>query len=282
VADHSLVMPALAAGEIDLTSATTSAGLFNAMAKGTPIKLFMERAREAPGMGSNAILVNNELYARGFTNLDGYRLAKGQKIGMAARGSVAQYMHVTALERVGLTANDVDWQWGMAPSVSTQLLATNKIGLANLALPGAYAAAKKGVGKIVAWSDEIKPNFVLVLMVVNEKFLAAHYSAVVRFGMAMLQANREYNAAARNGNPEILEIISKATGLPASVIDETRPRWALMSEDGLPDLASIMEQQRFWHERTDLLVKTVPEDQMFTLKAIKEARARLDERNPFV
>ena len=56
--DGSLSMPALVAGELDITGATLSAGLFNLMAKGSDLRLFFERGREAPGWGSNAILVS--------------------------------------------------------------------------------------------------------------------------------------------------------------------------------------------------------------------------------
>src|SRR5215510_8302726 len=38
--DGSLSMPALAANELDITGATISAGMFNLMAKGTPVSLF--------------------------------------------------------------------------------------------------------------------------------------------------------------------------------------------------------------------------------------------------
>jgi hypothetical protein len=47
--DGSLSMPTLIAGELDITGATLSAGLFNLMSKGANLRLFFERGREAPG-----------------------------------------------------------------------------------------------------------------------------------------------------------------------------------------------------------------------------------------
>ncbi|MEL3888848.1 ABC transporter substrate-binding protein [Ferrovibrio sp. MS7] len=280
--DQAQAMPGLAAGEFDITGATISAGLFNLMAKGTPVRLIMEGGRESPGMGSNAILVSNETYAAGFTNLAGYKFAKGRNFGVSTRGAVAQYLHYTALERAGLTPDDVSWQWGLDTRNSLALMPAERVHVINIPLPGAYAAQKRGVGKVVTWSDEIAPNFVLACRAASQKFLAERYSAVVRFIMAILHANAEFNAAAQNGNPEVLKIIAEGTGLEPEVIDECRPRWTQMTPDGIPNVQSIMNQQMFWKDKTDLLARPVPEDSLFDLGAVREAKKRLEDKNPFI
>ena len=279
--DGSLSMPALAAGELDITGATLSAGLFNLMAKGTDLRLFFERGREAPGWGSNAILVSNEMWEKGFRNVDGYKFAKGARIGISSRGSVAHYLHTVGLERAGLKVDDAEWQWGLTPQVSLPLMQQNRLDILNLPLPGAYAAQNKGVGKVATWSDEIAPDFVLACSVASRKFLREQHSAAVRFSMAIMQANIEFMDAAKSGNPEVLKIIAENTGLTTQVIDETRPRWTYMNPDGIPNMPSIVAQQKFWHERTDLLARTVADDEIFDDRAIKEAWQRLSEKNPF-
>ncbi len=280
--DGSLSMPALTAGELDITGATLSAGLFNVMAKGVGLRLFFERGREAPNWGSNAILVSNAMWEKGFRDVDGYKFAKGAKIGISSRGSVAQYLHAMGLEKAGLKEDDVEWQWGLSPQVSLPLMQQNRIDILNMPLPGAYAAQHKGIGKVATWSDELAPNFVLACSVATEKFLRERHSAVVRFSMAIMQGNVEFMDAAKSGNPEILKIIADSTGLSVPIIDETRPRWTFMVVDGTPNMASIVAQQKFWRERTDLLARSVPEDQLFDDRAIKEAKQRLGEKNPFI
>lgn len=279
--DGSLSMPALVAGELDITGATLSAGLFNLMAKGSDLRLFFERGREAPGWGSNAILVSNQMWEKGFRNVDGYKFAKGGKIGISSRGSVAHYLHTMGLERSGLKVDDMDWQWGLTPQVSLPLMQQGRLDVLNMPLPGAYAAQNKGIAKVATWSDELAPDFVLACSVASRKFLREQHSAVVRFSMAIMQGNIEFMEAAKSGNPEILKIIADNTGLDASVIDETRPRWTYMNVDGIPNMPSIAAQQKFWHERTDLLVKSVPENELFDDRAIKEAWQRLSDKNPF-
>jgi NitT/TauT family transport system substrate-binding protein len=280
--DGSLSMPALAAGELDITGSTISAGMFNLMAKGTPVSLFMERGREDPGMGSNSILVSNELYEKGFKGVEGYKHAKGQHLAISSRGSVAHYLHTQALARVGLEPGDLEWNWGMTPQVSIPLMKQGRIGIMNLPLPGAYAVQKQGVGKVATWSDEIAPGFVLACSMAHDKFLAEKHSAAVRFCMAIMQGNKEYMDAAKTGNPETLKILADGTRLTPEVIDETRPRWTYMVADGLPNLKPIMDQQRYWHEKTDLLTRTVPEERLFKLDAVKEAWKRYNDKNPFL
>jgi len=279
--DGSLSMPALAAGELDITGATLSAGLFNLMSKGAGLRLFFERGREAPGWGSNAIMVSNEMWEKGFRTVDGYKVAKGGKIGISSRGSVAHYLHTMGLERAGLKEDQLEWQWGLSPQVSLPLMQQNRIDILNMPLPGAYAAQHRGIGKVATWSDELAPNFVLACSVASEKFLREQHSAAVRFCMAIMQGNIEFMEAAKSGNPEILQIMADNTGLTVPIIDETRPRWTYMSIDGIPNMPSIIAQQKFWRQRTDLLARAVPEDQLFDDKAIREAKQRLDEKNPF-
>ena len=280
--DGSLSMPALAAGELDITGATLSAGLFNLMAKGAGLRMFMERGREAPGWGSNSIMVSNDLWEKGFRSVDGYRHAKGEKIGISSRGSVAHYLHAHGLARAGLKPDDLEWQWGMSPNVSLPLMKQGRIGIINLPLPGAYAAQKQGVGRVATWSDEIAPNFVLACSVASEKFLTTNHNAAVRFCMAIMQGNMDFMDAAKTGNAEVLKIIADATGLTAPIIDETRPRWTFMTIDGTPNLPSIIAQQNYWRQSTDLLARAVPEDQLFDSRAIVEAKRRMAEKNPFI
>lgn len=280
--DGSLSMPRIAAGELDITGATISAGLFNLMAKGAPVRMFMEAGRETAGWGSNAILVSNKLWDQGFRGPDGYKAAKGEKIGISSRGSVAHYLHTIGLDRAGLKPDDVDWQWNMAPNVSLPLMNEGRLGIMNLPLPGAYAAQNKGIGKVATWSDELDPGMVLAGLVANERFLSERYTAAVRYCMCILQGMAEYVDAARSGNPEILKILAAATGLTPEVIDSTRPRWTWMNLEGLPDRAKIAEQQQFWHKRTDLLARTVPDDRLYDTRAAVEARQRLADKNPFL
>src|SRR5262244_791688 len=74
-ADGAGAMPALVAGELDLTATTLNAGLFNTVAKGAPFKLILDRGIEKPGSGSMTIVASNAMYEQGYKSAnDGAKL----------------------------------------------------------------------------------------------------------------------------------------------------------------------------------------------------------------
>ena len=101
-ADGALAIPALVAGELDLTASTLNAGLFNAVSKGAPYKLILDRGIEKPGSGSMTIVASNAMYDAGFTSVDKANLLKGKKISIQAPGSIDQYLFGRAAEKAGL------------------------------------------------------------------------------------------------------------------------------------------------------------------------------------
>ncbi|GLS20735.1 hypothetical protein GCM10007874_37520 [Labrys miyagiensis] len=280
--DGGLAMPALAAGEIDISVTPCNVGFYNMVAKGTPVRVFMDRGREAAGRGSQAILVSNKLYAGGFHNLDGFKDGTGKTISEAVPGSVGHYLFSKAFKRAGLTSDVAEWKWGLDASSALKLMVAGNLDMVEVSMPGALAAERKGAGHIIAWGDEISPDMQLATMSANETLLNERKDVVVRFCMVMLQAYREFMAAADSGDAEIVKILAKATELPEALIDAARPRWSAMALDGLPGKQAILAQQAFWHEEVKLLERTADADKLFDLTAVTEAKARLADKNPFI
>src|SRR6185312_12220697 len=91
-ADGALAMPALVAGELDLTATTLNAGVFNTVAKGAPFKAVLDRGIEKPNGGSMTIVASNAMHDAGFTSVDKGAMLKGKKIAIQAPGSIDQYL----------------------------------------------------------------------------------------------------------------------------------------------------------------------------------------------
>lgn len=279
--DGGLAIPALVGGALDVIVSTCNAGLFNTIAKGAPFRLFTDRGRETPGMGSQAMMVNNKLYAEGFKGVEGYKLLKGQKIGISVRGSISQLLHTKALQRAGLTPEDCEWQWGVDTKSSATLLAANQIGIANVPIPLSPAVEEKGAAKIACWSDDIMPDVQLACWAANDSLLKDRRSVAVRYAMVHLQSVGEFVDAAKNGNPEIVKIIAEATRLPPEVIEKSRPRWTGYALDGLPNEASILEQAKFWTD-AGMVTRMLDIGEIVDTGIVKEAAERLRSANPFI
>lgn len=280
--DGSAAMPMIAAGELDIAPATAGAAYFNMVAKGNAVKMFLAGSQEAPGLGSLPILVSRQLHEAGLRGLGDFAQLKGKTVAVAAVGSIAQYLFYKALDRAGVSEKDVEWRWGMNGQTALQVMPSGQIAAVLYPLPGAYAAEASGAAKIVTWSDEIAPGVQLSCSAASETFLKEKADAAVRYCMALLQGQQDYAAAAKDGNPDVLRIIADATRLSPELVDAARPRWSSQVPNGLPDTGSVMEQQAFWHKRTDLLRQTVAEDQIFDLTAAKLAYERLTDKNPFL
>ena len=280
-ADGALAMPALVAGELDLTASTLNAGLFNAVSKGAPYKLILDRGIEKPGSGSMTIVASNAMYDAGFTSVDKAKLLKGKKISIQAPGSIDQYLFGRAAEKAGLDpTKDLNWSSGMSYPDMIKLMGVGRADAANIPVPLAFLAEKNKAGKIIGAGSDIEPNAQLACWVMSSKFLAENKSAAVRFSMVHTHAARLFNKAAAAKDPDVIKIVSEATKVPAPLIERAAPRWTWFDEKGMPNVESCLAQGKFWNQ-IKLVNATVSQQQLFDLSPAKEADDRLSKSNPF-
>ena len=280
--DGALAMPALVAGELDLTASTLNAGLFNAVSKGAPYKLILDRGIEKPGSGSMTIVASNAMHEAGFTSVDKAKLLKGKKIAIQAPGSIDQFLFGRAAEKAGLDpTRDLNWSSGMPYPDMIKLMGVGQADAANIPVPLAFLAEKNKVGKIIGAGSDIEPNVQLACWVMSSKFLAANKSAATRFAMVHTHAGRLFNKAAAAKDPDVIKIVSEATKVPAPLIELAAPRWTWFDEKGMPNVESCLAQGKFWNQ-IKLVNATVTKEQLFDLSPAVEADARLSKNNPFI
>jgi NitT/TauT family transport system substrate-binding protein len=280
-ADGALAMPALVAGELDLTASTLNAGVFNTVAKGAPFKLVLDRGIEKPGFGSMTIVASNAMAEAGYTVGKGAML-KGKKIAIQAPGSIDQYLLGRDAEKAGLNPRtDLDWSSGMPYPDIIKIMGAGQADAANIPVPLAYLAERNNVGKIVGTGADIEPNAQLACWVMSSRFLAANKSAATRFAMVHTHAARLFTKAAAAKDPEVIKIIADVTKVPAPLIERAAPRWTWYDDDGMPNVESVMAQFKFLSQSMRLVSGNVTPDMLFDLAPAKEAAARLKIANPF-
>ena len=284
--DGALSVPSLIAGELDVTFMTANAALFNAIAKGAPLVLFLDRGNNKTGRAYTAINVTQELFDAGVKSPKDFAGLKGKKIGLGALGSINQYTFALALQRAGLDPRkDVTWVTNVPQPDLMKMLGTKQVDATDLAYQFGHIAAKTKMGPMVAKGDDIDPDGQIGMFAARREFLASRRDVAIRWAMACLQGAKEFNAAAANpgANKEIVEILAKTTafGKPEPVI-EIAPNWSYVNEDGIPNVKSVMAMQSYWADYFTYVEKKVPEAQLFDLSIAKEAVARLAKDNPFV
>src|SRR6478736_5821658 len=170
-ADGALAMPALVAGELDLTASTLNAGLFNAVSKGAPFKLILDRGSEKPGHGSMTIVASNDMYEQGYRSANDGAKLKGKTIAIQAPGSIDQYLLGRAAEKAGLNPKtDLNWSSGMPYPDMIKLMGAGRADAANIPVPLAFLAEKNNVGKIVGPGSDIEPDAQLACWVMSSSY----------------------------------------------------------------------------------------------------------------
>jgi len=283
--DGALAVPAILAGELDITLMTANASFFNSIAKGAPLVIVLDRGHNRPGYGYLAVNVTQELYDQGVRSAADFGKLKGKRIGVGAVGSINQYNTARALQKAGLDPRkDVQWVTGVSQPDLMKMLGQKQVDVTDLAYQFGFFAQNNKWGPIVANGDQIEPNSSIGVYAVNREFLQKKRDVLVRFAMAYLQGVKEFNAAAKapDRNQDILEILAKNTFLnKPELVKAIAPYWSYTSEDGVPPVDSIMAMQDYWADYFTYVEKKVSRDQLFDLSVAKEATQRLDRETPF-
>lgn len=143
--DGSMAVPAMIAGDLDITNLPASANLFNSIAKGAPLVLVLDWGHNQPGRAYTATNVTQELYDQGVHGLADFAKLKGKRIGVSALGSINQYNVAKALENVGLNpAADVQWVTNVGQPDLMKMLGQRQLDVTDLAYQfGVFAQQNK-------------------------------------------------------------------------------------------------------------------------------------------
>lgn len=284
--DGALAVPSLLAGELDFSFMTPNASLFNSVAKGAPIVVFLDRGNNRRGNAYTLVNVSQALSDQGVKSMADFAKLKGRKIGVGALGSINQYNMAQALMKVGLDpAKDVEWVVNVAQPDLMKMLGTGGVDATDLAWQFGVIAQNNKWGPIVATGDQMVPDAPIGVFTVRKPYLEQNRDVVIRFAMAYLHAVKEFNAAAAAPDkyPEIVDILARTTALnKPELVKAIAPNWSYIAEDGVPLVDQIMAIQDFWAgPQFKYVERKVTREQLFDLTIAKEAVARLAKDKPF-
>jgi len=284
--DGALALPTLIAGELDITFLPAAANLFNSVAKGAPVVVFLDRGNNKAGRAYSATSVSQELADQGIRTLGDFAKLKGKRAGVAALGSINQYTLSLGLIKAGLNpATDVQWIINVPQPDLMKMLGQRQVDVIDVAYNIAKFAENSHWGPIVYTGDAVASGGQIATYAVRKDFLAQHRDVLVRWVMAYLQGAREFNGAA--GDPlhhtDIVEILAKNTVLnKPELVTAIAPHWAYLNEEGRPNVESIMSMQDFWSgPYYHFIDKKVTQEQLFDLTIARDANTRLARENPF-
>jgi NitT/TauT family transport system substrate-binding protein len=283
--DGQQAVPALIAGDLDLTFMTANASLFNSVARGAPLVVILDRGNNKANRGYTVINVSKQMAEGGVKSLADLARLRGKKIGVSGTGSINQYVLSLALQKAGLDPRkDVQWIFNVPQPDLMKMLGQNQVDATDLAYQFGFFAEKNGWGPMIATGDKIDPDGTIAVIATRQVLLKDKRDQLVRFAMAYLQGAKEFNAAAANPDqhPDIVEILAKTTALQKpETIKAIAPNWSYVNEDGIPNISSVMKMQDYWADYYDYVEKKVSAERLFDTGIAKEALRRLETEKPF-
>ena len=190
-------IPSLGSGEVDVGSGATSAGLYNAVARGIGIKIVSDKARNAKGYGFQAIMARTDLIDSG--QVKSVKDLKGLKVAMSANGNSENAFMNCALVQAGLTYNDIDPLFLGFPN---QIAAyANKAIDASLTVePTVSELIKLGTAKKLVTADEVFPDYQTAVVFYGPKFMQEQPDNAKKFMVALVKAIRFYDDSLKDGH----------------------------------------------------------------------------------
>ena len=239
-----------ASGDLDVGGGGTSAGLYNAVARGIDIKIVADKNHTPPGQGIQPLLVRKDHVDSGrYKTLADL---KGMKISTAAPGSAASTTLDRALKMGGLKLSDVDQVYMGFPQQAVAL-ANKAIDAAFTAEPSATQAVNSGSAVRVMGDDEIYPMHQLAVVFYAGSFIKKKPEAARRYMRAYLKGVRYYNDAIVNGRlngprgEEIVAILSEKIPLKDNSLYRSLIPPAC-DPDGKVQLKSLAEDLEFFRD----------------------------------
>jgi NitT/TauT family transport system substrate-binding protein len=239
------MIPSLGVGQLDVGAGTVSAGLFNAVARGIPLKMVGPQSRHDPGASSLYLMVRKDLIESG--QVTNYADLRGRRIATPALGIVTDFIAAKALTQGGLQPGDAELvEMGFPDMIAA--FANRAIDAAVQVDPTAAVAVNRGLA--VKWHEaaDLSPGVQAAVVVYSPQF-AQQADVGNRWMLACLQGVRAYNDAFKRGidREGVVAILAAHSAVNDTALYD-QMGFSYIDPNGRLDQASLIEQLE-WHTR---------------------------------
>ncbi len=258
------MVPALTAGEIEVSLGAATAGLFNAIAQGAPFRIVADKGQNRPGYGYSMLSVRKDLLDSG--QVKTLRDLKGRKVALFARGNVLDYFLGKLAEAEGLSVKDFEVTFLAAPN-HLAALESKAIDAALTVEPWGVQLEERGLAVRFRTADQVKGagSVQTGVIMYSGRFIRERRPVAQRWMEAYLKGC-EFYATKGVQDAEVLAIVEKYTKVPAKVIRAATPFY--LDPGGRVNLASLADQIK-WHMATGYMPQPVAVDQAVDLSFLK-------------
>lgn len=241
------MIPQLASGQLDVGAGSLSAGLWNAVARGVPIKVTGPQSRHFDNACGFWFTVRKELVDSG--QVQEPKDLAGRKIAGPCTDCIGDYILETALATAGLTLADVDY---MALGFNDMLaaLANRAIDVAVLAEAQATIAESQGFATRWRCTSLARPGYQSTVILYSAPFAEQQAEAARRWMLAYLRGLRDYTDAMfrGQGREAVVQALIEGTVVKDPVLYQ-RMGWTWLDPNGELNVPSIDEQLNWLRAR---------------------------------
>lgn len=205
------MLPALAAGEVDIAGGVSTASFFNAISQGIDVKIIADKGHNVPGKSYFTFVIGNHMV----DEIKDYPDFKGKRIAVSSHNSIDEYIFEEMINHGGLTKDDVEFVLMSDFGSMLGAIDGETIDAALNIEPLITQGVEKGFHVRFGDATDYAPESQIALVLGSPNFMNIEQDASLRFMAAYLKGVRDYNDAFIKGinKEEIIEIMTKHTAL---------------------------------------------------------------------
>ncbi|WP_407269376.1 ABC transporter substrate-binding protein [Radiobacillus sp. PE A8.2] len=206
------MLPALAAGEVDIAGGISSASFFNSIAQGIDVRMIADKGHNVEGSSYFSFVIDKDMEGE----ITSYEDFAGKKVAVSTKNAVDDYIFEQMLAHAGLTRDDVEFVLMSDFGNMMAAMGNNSVDAALQIEPLITQGETQDIHVRFGDATDFAPKAQIAMVLGSPKFLTERRDVAERFMAAYLQGVRDYNDVFVKGEgdeDEIISIMTKHTAL---------------------------------------------------------------------
>lgn len=207
------MLPALAAGKIDVAGGVSSASFFNSIAQGIDVRMIADKGHNIKGDSYFSFVIRKDLQ----DEIKEYSDLEGKRVAISTKNAVDDYIFGRMLEHAGLTRDDVQFtlmsDFGNMMSAMGNKQVAAALQIEPLLTQGIEKNLHVRFGDVAA---DFAPKAQIAMVLGSPKFVSDNRDVALRFMAAYLKGVRDFNDVFVKGEGDeeaIIKIMTEHTAL---------------------------------------------------------------------
>ncbi len=206
------MLPAIAAGEVDVAGGISTASFFNSIAQGIDVRMIADKGHNVEGSSYFTFVIREDLKEE----IKDYSDLKGRTIAVSSQNAVDDYIFGEMLKHAGLTRDDVEFVLMSDFGNMLAAMGNKQIDAALQIEPLITQGESQGLHLRFKDATDYAPEAQIAMVLGSPKFLTEKRDVAQRFMAAYLKGVRDYNDAfiKETGDvDQVIEIMTEYTAL---------------------------------------------------------------------